>query len=317
MKIHNLDLRSFYDRILVKNSLAKPILNTISIEPTNNCNLRCKICLSRGSKRPAGFMKKELFYSIINQAQKMGVQRVAMPLSGEPTLHPQFVQFLKYACLKIPEVIYFTNGNFLDEEVAQESVNSQVSSVNISLDGTGPTHEKMRPNSDYNRVKKNIERLLLIRKDREKPFISVNMSLFNQTSSEIQEFVEEWQGRVDSVNIGDSYKSSFHFDYSRPFWKEAETYDVVYCNYPFYYLAVLWDGKVIPCCDVTGTEVIGDLTQESLQDIWFGERYKKIRKGNYLESCKTCNRWGKRFITKEMGNIRYEGQQKSYLRLKL
>ena len=308
-----LDPRSIYDRVLVRHGLARPKLWMLAIEPTNQCNLKCKICLSKGSRKE-GFMKSSIFNEAIIQARDMGVKRIAMPLAGEPLLHPNFLKLLRVACAMMPEVIYFTNGNYLDEEKAMESVNYGTSMINISLDGIGKKHEEMRPGSDYRRVKRNIERLIEIRGKNIKPIISVNMVLYDQSPNDIKDFLDEWVGKVDQVGVSDSYSSSFYYDYLHDFWKESPTYDAKYCGYLYYYMAVLWDGRVIPCCDVTGREVVGDLNKESLQDIWYGDRYKEIRKGNVLKSCNGCNRWKKRFKYNKVGNIVYDAQYKNYVR---
>jgi MoaA/NifB/PqqE/SkfB family radical SAM enzyme len=310
---YGLDPRSLYDKG-VKYNLFKPSLYTVVIETTNACNLKCKICQSRGS-RPTGFMSEELFSKAITQARDMKVQQVGLYLGGEPLLHPKFLDFLARACTLIPSVVYYSNGNFLDENIAQKSIDFGVDIINISLDGAGECHERMRPGSDYKKVKKNIEKLLEIRGGKAKPLISVNMMLYDQTQEEIQDFISEWQNKVDYAGISVSKPSSFYRDYSHPFWSESKTYDVPYCRSLYYYMAVLWDGRVIPCCDVTGAEVLGDLNKESLQDIWFGEKYKQARKME-LETCKTCNVWQKHFVTRRTGNIEYNDIYKNYLRNK-
>jgi len=285
----------------------------VAIEVTNKCNLACKICQSRGS-RPQGFMDRDLFLKVIIQANEMNVPRVGLFLGGEPLLHPNFVQFMQIACAKIPEVVYFTNGSFLDEEVIQESVNFGVNTINISLDGVRDCHERMRPGSDYQRVKKNIERLLDIRGKNKHPIVSVNMMLCDQTEKEVQDFIDEWAGKVDYAGISVSKPSSFQRDYEHPFWHESETYNVSYCRSPYYYMAVMWDGRVIPCCDVTGSEIVGDLNQESLQDIWYGDKMKAIRKRE-ANTCKECNIWQKSFVTKREDGIEYNDIYKNYIKV--
>jgi MoaA/NifB/PqqE/SkfB family radical SAM enzyme len=308
---YSLDPRSLYDKG-VRYGLFKPLLYTVAIEVTNACNLKCKICQSRGS-RPQGFMDTKLFEKSILQAHEMGVPRVGLFLGGEPLLHPKFLQFLRLACTTIPEVVYFSNGFFLDEEVAMESINYGVDTINVSLDGVKECHERMRPGSDYNRVKKNIERLLQIRDYRTKPTISVNMMLYDQTEQDIQDFIDEWAGKVDYAGVSVSKPSSFQRDYEHPFWHESETYNVPYCRSPYYYMAVTWDGKVLPCCDVTGTEILGDLNTQSLKDIWYGDNFKLARKRE-TKTCRSCNIWQKSFVKKREDLIEYDDIYKNFLR---
>lgn len=68
----------------------------------------------------------------------------------------------------------------------------------------------------------------------------------------------------------------------------------VKCFYPSQALAVDAEGKVILCCnDYHGEYQFGDLSTESLVDIWNKENFKKVRKetkkGNFnLDICKKC-----------------------------
>jgi MoaA/NifB/PqqE/SkfB family radical SAM enzyme len=50
------------------------------------------------------------------------------------------------------------------------------------------------------------------------------------------------------------------------------------CAHPYSYCMVLWTGEVAACCvDFNGKLVMGDLTEESLRDIWTGDRYTRFR----------------------------------------
>jgi MoaA/NifB/PqqE/SkfB family radical SAM enzyme len=137
--------------------------------------------------------------------------------------------------------------------------------------------------------------------------------LFDQTKKDVQDFINEWQGKVDYAGISVSKPSSFQRDYEHPFWNESPTYDIPYCRSPYYYMAVMWDGRVIPCCDVTGTEVLGDLNTQSLKDIWYGDKFKLARKRD-LETCRSCNIWQKSFITRRVNNVEYNDIYKNFLR---
>lgn len=51
-----------------------------------------------------------------------------------------------------------------------------------------------------------------------------------------------------------------------------------YCAYPFQSLGVFWNGEVTLCCDdYNGELVIGDLRQQTLSEIFNGEKAQKIR----------------------------------------
>ncbi|PWT91951.1 MAG: hypothetical protein C5B54_04380, partial [Acidobacteria bacterium] len=72
------------------------------------------------------------------------------------------------------------------------------------------------------------------------------------------------------------------------------------CPLLWYYMSIRWDGRVVPCCrDYDNHEILGDITKESLMDIWNGKRFQMLRaehlEGNYENSvlCAKCVEWSK------------------------
>lgn len=68
------------------------------------------------------------------------------------------------------------------------------------------------------------------------------------------------------------------------------------CLYPFKQLVVRPDGKCSLCCnDALGLYTLGDLSNSSLQDIWYSKSYRVIRtkmiksKRENLELCNSCD----------------------------
>lgn len=57
---------------------------------------------------------------------------------------------------------------------------------------------------------------------------------------------------------------------------------------------MLWTGECVPCCwDADGEQIIGDVRNETLVDIWQGKRHKKcssnyIRETGVLSLCDKC-----------------------------
>jgi len=86
-------------------------LRTVSIEPTNHCNLHCSFCTSKRSK---GYMTIELYKKIINQLHP----RISLALSfgGESGLHPDFEWMVRYASKKqFRNLSLYTNGYTLNK----------------------------------------------------------------------------------------------------------------------------------------------------------------------------------------------------------
>lgn len=81
------------------------------------------------------------------------------------------------------------------------------------------------------------------------------------------------------------------------------------CYYPFYKMFVDWNGDVLFCSNDWGREhVIGNLLEQTLEDVWFGKPMKKIRarlaKGDRSHSpCNKCSVNGTLFGEKSFNLI--------------
>lgn len=93
------------------------------------------------------------------------------------------------------------------------------------------------------------------------------------------------------ISDSDMAKNSFLTTKNIP---EGVTRD---CIMPWAWPTVNKDGLVFPCCYISddADAIMGDVTKESLEDIWFGKRFEHFRKnitlseGNsMLACCKTC-----------------------------
>ncbi len=98
---------------------------SISFEPTTSCNLRCPECPSglRSFTRPTGMLSADLFKNIINELEATLLYLVFY-FQGEPFLHPQFLDLVKYASQKGIYTATSTNAHFLKDEIARKTVAS-------------------------------------------------------------------------------------------------------------------------------------------------------------------------------------------------
>ena len=58
---------------------------------------------------------------------------------------------------------------------------------------------------------------------------------------------------------------------------------------------ITWDGKVVPCCfDKDAHNVMGNLKQQAMKDIWHGNAYKSFRSALFTDRaeipmCTNCS----------------------------
>lgn len=258
--------------------------HTVFTETTNNCNLNCQMCYR--ANRPIGYMDFTLFKSVVDQCAKIGNICLMLHYGGETTLHPQFIEMLKYAMSKrkhLYNVGFFTNGMLLDEIKSAWIVKLGLDYVTFSIDGIGKTTERIRKGSNYETIAENINKLLWLRGNKPKPIVSTNTTITTQTDEELQAVRKEWASKVATVHFNGCIDNHFRILNQERWSKWNETSlknnQPKFCTMPFYLMGVLWNGQVTYCChDLNGIGNVGDATKESLMDIWRGEKFRKVRR---------------------------------------
>ena len=175
----------------MKLSFLNSPLDTIFIETTRYCNLKCKICHLTGLQEKgllsgiSSFNKKEghlsygLFKKIVNELLKFeNYKNIKISLSGgEPFLNPQIFKILEYSQKHKLKVIIFTNGTCLkNDEDFQKIVKTSPYMLMFPIDGTSSAHDMIRGNGNFKKVVDTILYLQKIKKKfkSENPKIAVN-----------------------------------------------------------------------------------------------------------------------------------------------
>jgi MoaA/NifB/PqqE/SkfB family radical SAM enzyme len=154
-------------------------------ELTNACNLRCRTCARNVVDFKATVFDpgwKKFFDPALPY-----VEEVTLMGWGEPTIHPDFPGFLKWAHDKGLRKYFCTNGLKLDE-LFGPIFDYKCDIIGVSLDGAVPeTNDSLRLGSDLKRVAKALRRLTQEKKRRGVPWPWINL-VFTAMSSNLREF---------------------------------------------------------------------------------------------------------------------------------
>lgn len=94
-----------------------PFPKSLTVFPSEVCNLSCPGCNSKKIHHKNGFMDFDLYKSIIDDFCLHGGQAVAFEGGGEPMLHPKIDLFIIYAVLRELRVGIITNGTVFKKEM--------------------------------------------------------------------------------------------------------------------------------------------------------------------------------------------------------
>ncbi|MGD0995604.1 MAG: radical SAM protein [Candidatus Bathyarchaeia archaeon] len=256
----------------------------VSTELTNDCNLNCNMCY-RGKRRAGvGYMDFDLFKRVVDEAAQIGDVTLSLFLGGEPTLHPRFDKLIEYAMShrrRLYEVGFDTNGMLMDKRKSECIVRSGVDYVIFSLEGIGGLTENIRLGSVYEVVERNILNLLDIRGNHTKPRVSTNTTISVQSDSELKAIYDRWHGKLDAVSFNACLDENFRIINWSTLHRWNPRYKLPqFCTMPFYQIHVLWNGDVTYCChDINSEGIVGNVYDNSLIDIWRGDRLAAIRQG--------------------------------------
>ena len=282
----------------------------IDIELTNHCNLGCYMCPvgTQVMKRARGFMAMEIIEKLCDELRQSSIQGVRLIRWGEPTMHPEFLVILQKLKETGKAVHCNTNGILLDKETIHKIVDLEIDSIKFSFQGVDKElYEEMRNGSSWDRLMENIRFMNELRGDRPKPYIQISTTTTAETQEEIDKFLEMISPLCDYINVGKTKLSHLDVNSMKISEEKKQKYlglrakeNLQKCHFSvcpevFDKLSVNWDGKVSACCsDFDNMLLVGDMTYETLKDIYHGEKIRKIReiigRDDYdaLPLCREC-----------------------------
>jgi len=276
----------------------------IQLESTTKCNMKCKTCIR--SEKDNYDMDLDFFKSIIDQLHwsRFGTLQVDLTGVGEPLLNPNLVSMVEYAKRGGFKVGFTSNLTTLNEIMAEELVNTNLDYLYVSFDGaTKETFEKLRVGADFEKVVSNIEMFLKKRSERKRsrPLVKLTATISYDNSNEILGLIKiAGDLKVNSINFNrqiipgkEHWKHDFH---PVTVWKHRPRTSVeigrmaIPLRRPQPCVAlkgcyVTYDGRVLPCNSLIQILArkeyhrvqVGDLKQNTLDEIWFSKNYRLFR----------------------------------------
>lgn len=282
----------------------------IALEPTNRCNLRCKICPRTywNSSIPVGDISREIFNKVVPYFSKRVT--VSLQMFGEPFFAPNFFDMLHIAKKYSLEIVLNTNGTLLTQETCNKLVKEGLDLLAISIDGIKTLPEIRGINIET--IKKNIENLNQAKKTlgSNKPCLAIAFVGMRRNVEELPDMIQfakayNFKGiqvvhlvvhSKELLNENLLYHKELAHHYFKLAKEKADKLDIELslppleekqlnnsiCTQPFVSLWISWDGTVRPCCASNfhekGAIVLGNVNTSSLKKIWNNERMRILRK---------------------------------------
>lgn len=258
--------------------MARRRFKKVYVEITSVCNLRCPFCPP--TNRSAEFLNPERFAIIVDQVRSL-TNLIYLHVKGEPFLHPHLDLLLDRAAAADLQVDLVTNGTLINR-VGPIFNHPALRKLSVSLHsfsgGSTDVAGYLSP------ILWAVERISEVGK-------TAVLRFWRDPNSLLTEAIDrQWpEGLPPQVFIHQEPE----FDWPRLSAPVRGTRG--FCLGLRDHIAILVDGTVVPCClDGEGVIALGNVFQQSLQDILEAPRARAMYNGFSQERCvePLCQRCG-------------------------
>ena len=287
---------------------------TIFIEPTNICNFQCTYCpesfdnfyeLSGGKFK----LSPDDFNLIAAQIESLGeaLKVINFYMMGEPLANretPRFIAESKRRGLA-KRLILTTNASLLDERASRSLLEAGLDHLRVSIYGANQEQFTKVTGSTLSlqRIRDKVARFRELRDANNDFRTNIYVKMIDPLDQTMREaFLELFNGVADEVRIEPVMNWNDDFDGSLAILSSDALMNSEYfarkkccCPSPFYTAIIHSDLNVSVCCvDWNKKLVIGNLRDNSLKDIWSGDKLLAIQlahlrgQRDQLPGCASC-----------------------------
>jgi radical SAM protein with 4Fe4S-binding SPASM domain len=221
-----------------------------------------------------GMMEFSLFQRIMDEVSSRKPYSIRLSWRGECLLHPEFNKMLGYArSVYSGNISFLTNGLKLDAELFDLLIRNKIDYIVISADGVEKTYNEVRRPGKFQEL---VAKLALLQEMKRKrssryPMVRINTVSLWFKDDECSEFNRTFLPFADKLLIGSTLNTFSSL--------KVEHDSDSFCASPWQRLLIAWNGEVYPCCsDYVGLYPMGNITTQTLADIWHGPKAEHIRK---------------------------------------
>lgn len=271
------------------------------VDPASHCNFKCRFCptghleLIRETGRYQGAMAFETFTKIIDDLQEFPqpIKVLRLYKEGEPLMNKRFADMVRYGRQsdRIKRIDTTTNGVLLLPKISEKIIEAGIDQINISVNGVRDEQfvDLVKTKVNFQKYVENIRYLYEIRGNCE---IYIKAIAENLSEDDRKLFVDTFGDMADRIFFEHLFPNWPGFD-DEIIPKEGvigqygqDPVERAVCPYIFYSTTVNSDGTVSLCIqDWARKLVVGSTAEESIRDIWQGQRLNAHRL-SHLSGCR-------------------------------
>lgn len=265
------------------------------IENTTICGANCIMCPRKEFSHKIENMPFETYKKIIDELVSGGCRKIGIIGFGDSLCDNELEKKLDYVKTVCPDMYISTiNTGHLLNDKNRRIVNKYIDIIKFSMYGfTKKTYESVHRGSlVYEEVKNNIDVFLEENAGESGVYTIMTYLVMPQNQNEMEEWKQYYETKCNRIDIWKPHnwgggKTCPQLPVDKICKRVMECNDIQICT----------DGSVLPCCfDFNRKLNLGNIKNESLKDILFGEKLKalqnaflfgKISDSSYI--CKNCD----------------------------
>lgn len=284
----------------------------IELETIRACNARCTFCaITNWESAEVGILSDDLFAKFVKEMESnnQSVDTVCLCRDGEPLLDkklPARIRQLKDVGVK--KINISTNAQLLTEDLGEKLVEAGLDEIMFSIDGhSKEVFESIRKNLSFEVVVRNTRNFIKLRNQlRSNMRLRIRMVVTEMNAHEASAWKEYW---MPQVRQNDIVQAKPVHSWGNQLFQENKAKKKLYsnkpCIAPFNMLVIHYNGNVVLCGhDFLERIVVGNFNEETINQIWQGERFQEVRAKHLLnerdcyDMCQGCDIWDRGEIKK-------------------
>lgn len=278
----------------------------IQVFPVYACNSKCEFCIYSLEKSKHGFMSDctfidlNLYKKFVKDMDGHKTKMLRFAGTGEPLLHKNIADMIaisKKAGIS-DRIDIVTNGLLLNAKLSTDLINAGLDTLRISVNGLSSEDYKKYCNVNMN-FENFISEIKYFYENRKSTKVYIKIIDYMIEDETLKDkFYSIFEPICDIIAVENLTKTVECIDFSNlqsDFEKGQNgqnLLDVNICPQPFYMLQVNPDGKIVPCCCMEYPDIVGDINNDGIIDIFKGNKFNTFRKnmllGNKTDGCEKC-----------------------------
>lgn len=293
-----------HDRRILADAVPLSAPLSLTVLASSICNLKCKYCVHDVGAPWLKQIQKKGYFLELETAEKMvdglrarcdtgtpKLHRITYAGYGEPLLNPEIAEIV--ACTKksgvTEEVVIVTNAVALTAELSDRLIEAGLDLLRVSIQGI--TEEEYMEQSGK---KVNVDRLA----QELRYYYSHKNNMQKIYVKIMDEQLKNEQEREAFLRIFGDCSDEIAFESLAPVLSQASAEDIIrftkginaesvgsmkLCPLPFYSLHVMTNGDIATCCYYDHAGILGNVRNQSIQDVWESEQYHAFIKNMLMK----------------------------------